>query len=72
MICRDIKAKPLSFVIQRLLLHLYPENKNDYKKAYKPDALLRLLGHLNIVYKSINKVLVKSCQKTLKQNCCTF
>ena len=55
MICRDIKAKPLSFVIQRLLLHLYPENKNDYKKTYKPDALLRLLGHLNIVYKSIKR-----------------
>ena len=47
----DIKNRPLSFVIYRLFLHFYPKELKA-QEIYEPKAILQLLGHLNIVYKS--------------------
>ena len=55
MIRDSIKTKPLSFVIQRLFFHLYPYPENNNPEKYKPDAILELLGILNVVYKSNKK-----------------
>ena len=55
MIRGSIKTKPLSFVIQRLFFHLYPYPENNNPEKYKPDAILELLGILNVVYKSNKK-----------------
>ena len=54
MLNENIKYKPLSFVIYRLFTHLYPKEENKGEK-YKPDALKKMLGYLNIVYKSDKK-----------------
>jgi len=48
-ITANIKYQPLCFVLYRLFLHFY--NKNN-EQEYKPDALMEVLGALNIVYKS--------------------
>ena len=49
-----IKA-PLSFIIHRLFLHLYPLSYNEKAKTYKPDAIKRYLSEINCVYKSNKK-----------------
>ena len=51
----DIRHKPLSFVIHRLFLHLYPEIIKEGKEKYKPDSIKLVLGQLNSVYNSIKK-----------------
>ena len=48
-ITANIKYQPLCFVLYRLFLHFY--NKNN-EQEYSPDALMEVLGELNIVYKS--------------------
>ena len=53
-IYNNIRHKPLSFVIQRLFLHLYPE-KDKKSENYKPQSLKQVLAQLNPVYKSNNK-----------------
>jgi len=53
MIMDNIRSYPLSFVIYRLFYHFYPEKEGE--KTYKPDSLMKILGSLNIVYKSYNK-----------------
>jgi hypothetical protein len=46
----DIRNHPLSFVLYRLLCHhFYPKEKKP-QETYKPDALLSVLGNLNVVY----------------------
>ena len=55
LIYSDIKKYPLSYVFQRLFLHLYPFPEHKKRQIYKPDSLLTILGALNIVYKSQNK-----------------
>ena len=49
----NIKKLPLSFVISRLYIHLYSIKQIGEK--YKPDSIMRVLGYLNIVYKSIKR-----------------
>ena len=46
---------PLSFIIHRLFLHLYPLSENENTKPYKPDSFKRYLSEINIVYKSQKK-----------------
>ena len=48
----NINEKPLSFVFQRLFLHLYPYPEKDSSEAYKPEAILKVLEMLNPVYQS--------------------
>ena len=55
LIYKDIKKYPLSFVIQRLFLHLYPYPEIKDRQIYKPDSILLILGALNVVYKSKNR-----------------
>jgi ubiquitin C-terminal hydrolase len=50
----NIKYKPLSFVIYRLFTHLYPKEENK-GEIYKPDALKKMLGYLNVVYRTDKK-----------------
>ena len=55
LIYSDIRKYPLSFVFQRLFLHLYPYPEIKERQIYKPDSILLILGALNIVYKSKNQ-----------------
>ena len=43
---------PLSYVVYRLIYHLYPYPENDQGESYKPESFLYTLSNLNIVYKS--------------------
>ena len=57
-IYEDIPHKPLSFVIQRLFLHLYPEKNKEGKvkfENYKPQSIKQILGQLNPIYNSKNR-----------------
>ena len=49
-----IKA-PLSFIIHRLFLHLYPLSVNENTKFYKPETIKKHLSEINCVYKSKKK-----------------
>ena len=49
----NISKVPLSFIIHRLFLHLYPSSGNE--TSYKPDAIKRYLSDINCVYKSEKK-----------------
>ena len=49
-----IKA-PLSFIIHRLFLHLYPLSVNENTKFYRPDTIKKYLSEINCVYKSQKK-----------------
>ena len=51
----NIRKMPLSFVIQRLFLHLYPENDKEGKSSYKPASIMQILAQLNSVYNSNKK-----------------
>jgi ubiquitin C-terminal hydrolase len=46
---------PLSFIIHRLFLHLYPLSYNENTKSYKPGAIKQYLSEINCVYKSNKK-----------------
>jgi hypothetical protein len=52
---KNIEKAPLSFIIHRLFLHLYPLSYNEKAKTYKPDAIKRYLSEINCVYKSNKK-----------------
>ena len=49
----NIKKLPLSFVISRLYIHLYPNRQIGEK--YKPDSFMKILSYLNVVYKSTKR-----------------
>ena len=48
---KNIDKAPLSFIIYRLFLHLYPSS-GSANTSYKPDAFKRYLSSINCVYKS--------------------
>ena len=52
---KNMDKAPLSFIIHRLFLHLYPLSENENTKPYKPDSFKRYLSEINIVYKSQKK-----------------
>ena len=49
----NIKLMPLSFVIERLFIHLYPYPEQDKTLIYGNEKVLGILANYNIMYKSI-------------------
>ena len=52
---KNIEKAPLSFIIHRLFLHLYPLSDNEKGRPYRPDAIKKYLSEINCVYKSDKK-----------------
>jgi ubiquitin C-terminal hydrolase len=52
---KNFEKAPLSFIIHRLFLHLYPLFENEKTKSYKPEAFKKYLSDINCVYKSDKK-----------------
>ena len=49
---KNLKYYPLSFVTYRLFYHLYPFPYPEERTEYKADSFLKVLGTLNLVYKT--------------------
>ena len=49
----NIKEKCLSFVIERLFIHLYPYPEKDKRLIYGNEKVLGILANYNVTYKSV-------------------
>lgn len=51
----SIKNKPLSYVVERLLIHLYPFPEKEQRGIYDPNAFFKVLGKLNKIYETFQR-----------------
>ena len=51
----SLQNRPLSYVIERLLIHLYPFPEKEKREIYDPNALFKVLGRLNKIYDSFQR-----------------
>lgn len=50
-----VKEMPLSFVISRLFIHLYPDPQKGDKRPYGTEKILTVMGKLNAIYNCTSK-----------------
>ena len=51
----SIANRPLSYVVERLLIHLYPFPERSTKEIYDPNAFFKVLGKLNKIYQTFQR-----------------
>ena len=51
----SIQNRPLSYVVERLLIHLYPFPEKEKREIYDPNALFKVLGKLNKIYETYQR-----------------
>ena len=51
----NIEKYPLSFVIHRLCVHLYPFPELNHREIYKTDSIMDILGGYNVIYKDFEE-----------------
>ncbi len=49
---KNISSKPLSFVFERLMYHLY-EKDSENENCYSPESFWKVLSKLNVVYNTL-------------------
>ena len=50
-----ISSMPVSFVFERLLIHLYPYPEKAYKEIYEPNSFFKVIGKLNSEFNTFTK-----------------
>ena len=51
---KNISSKPLSFVFERLMYHLY-EKDSENENCYSPESFWKVLSKLNVVYNTLQR-----------------
>ena len=51
----QIQNRPLSYVVERLLTHLYPFPEREKKEIYDLNAFFKVLGKLNKIYNTLQR-----------------